>query len=109
MGRLAKQVESARAERVDARGAFDLRLASIREELDARGIGGRIADRIGDGARDAFDEAIEVADHNRGVVAGTIAALAIWLFRHRIIAWIEGLMGMANGANDEEEAGHDQD
>ena len=109
MSRLAKRVEGARAKRDVARGAFDLRLAQVREDLDARGIGGRIADRIGQDAREAFDEAIEVANHNRGVVAGTIAALAIWLFRHHIIAWIEGLAGMANGANDEEEAGHDQD
>jgi hypothetical protein len=109
MGRLAQRVESARAVRDAARGAFDLRLARVREDLDARGVGGRIADQIGQDAREAFDEAIEVADQNRGVVAGTIAALAIWLFRHPIIAAIEGLMGLSNGANDEEEAGHDQD
>lgn len=98
MGKLEKQLASHRAMRNAARGVFDLRLAQIRQDLDARGIGGRIADRIGQDAREAFDEAVEVANHNRGVVAGTIAVLAIWLLRNPIIAWIEGIMGVDNGS-----------
>jgi hypothetical protein len=105
MGRLAKQLASDRATRRTARGVFDQRLAQVRRDLDARGIGGRIADRIGEDAREIVDEAVEVADQNRGVVAGTIAALAIWLLRYPIIAWIEGLMG----PDTEEEASHGED
>jgi hypothetical protein len=100
MGRLVKRLESDRATRDAARGAFDLRLAQVRQDVDARGIGGRIADKITEDAFDVIDEAVEIADSNRGVIAGTIAAVAIWIFRHPIIAWIEGLME----AKHEEEA-----
>jgi hypothetical protein len=40
-----------------------------------------------------FDEALDVADQNRGIVAGTIAALAVWFFRSPIISAIERLVG----------------
>lgn len=105
MARLDKALASDRAARNAARAAFDVRLATIRGDLDARGIGGRIADKLGEDARDMFDEAVEVANHNRGVIAGTIAAVAIWIFRRPIIVWLEGLMGL----NDKEEASDGQD
>jgi len=93
MGRLGDQVQADRAVRDAARGAFETRLTQIRSDLEARGIGGRIADRLGQEARDAFDEAMDVAEQNKGVVAGTIAALALWFLRNPIIAWLEGLLG----------------
>lgn len=94
MGRHARQVEQSRAERDAARELFDTQLALIREELAERGIGGRIADKVGHDTREAIDEAIAVADANRGVIAGTIAALAVWLLRRPILSWLEKLLGV---------------
>lgn len=94
MRKAQRQLSEARQARDRARKLFDARLASVRSDLEARGIGGRIADRIGEEARDAFDEALDVAKESKGVIAGTVAALALWFLRHPIIAWVEGLIGV---------------
>ncbi|MEO6091583.1 MAG: hypothetical protein ABIT04_12055 [Novosphingobium sp.] len=95
MSRLARQLQSDRAARDDARAELDSRLAQVREDLHARGIGGRIADRIVADATDIALEAADVAQANKGVIAGTIAVLILWFFRHPIIARVEKLLGMA--------------
>lgn len=96
MGKLAREIEDCRAARDNAREAFDTRLAQVREDLDERGIGGRIADRIGDDARIVLEEAINVADTHRGLVAGTIVAVAVWIFRNPIIRFVEERLGRAD-------------
>jgi hypothetical protein len=101
MGRLAKQLDADRAARNAARSAFDNRLAGIREDLDARGVGGRIADRIGDDAREMMEEAIEIADNSRGIIAGTIAAVALWIFHKPVIAWVLTLLNKEKEADDD--------
>jgi len=87
-------LDDARDQRDSARARFDARLAIVRADLEARSVGGRIADKIGEEARDALDEAIDVAKESKGVIAGTIAALALWFLRHPIIAWAEELIGV---------------
>ena len=49
-------------------------------------VAARTAGQLKRQARDTFDEAVEIADENRTVVAGTIAALAIWFLRKPIIS-----------------------
>ena len=87
-----RQVEAARLARDAARAAFDARLAHVRGDLEARGLGGRIADKVGEDARDALDQALDVARESKGVIAGTVTALALWFLRHPIIAWAEELL-----------------
>ncbi|MGE3690421.1 MAG: hypothetical protein AB7F98_03460 [Novosphingobium sp.] len=94
MNKAERQLAEARQNRDKARTLFDARLASVRSDLEARGVSGRIADKIGEEARDGFDQALDVAKESRGVIAGTIAALALWFLRHPIIAWAEGLIGV---------------
>lgn len=91
MSRLARKLQSDRASRDAAREVFDERLAQLRADLDAKSIGGRIVERIGEDARIVLDEAIDVAENNRGVVIGTIAALMVWFFRKPILAWLDRL------------------
>ncbi|MBW8755463.1 MAG: hypothetical protein JF595_15225 [Sphingomonadales bacterium] len=78
---MAMALDEAKAARNAAHEAFRLQLAQVQEDLSARGIGGRIADRAGEAIADAAD----VAGEHKGVVAGTIAALALWLLRGPII------------------------
>jgi hypothetical protein len=93
MARLMLKLASDRLARDAARERFDEKLKQVREDLGARGAGGRILDRVTEDARDMFDEALDVADENRGVIAGTIAALMIWFFRSPIIAAAERTIG----------------
>lgn len=78
-----QHMEQARSIRNAAKDNFDVRRAQVKLDLEARGVGGRIADQISNEARGAFNEAMEIADENRSIVAGTIAALAIWWIRNR--------------------------
>ena len=77
----------AKADRNAAYDAFQIRLAQVQEDLAARGVGGRIADRAGE----AMSEAADVAVEHKAVIAGTLAALAVWFLRRPLIAWLAGL------------------
>lgn len=70
-----------RALRNSARGLFDTRLEQVKADLAARGVGGRIADKAGSEVKAALSEAKAVAADSKGVIAGTVAALGLWLFR----------------------------
>jgi hypothetical protein len=74
-------LEQAKAARVLAHERFQSRLLQVQEDLSARSVGGRIADR----AAEAVDQAVDVAKDSKGVIAGTIAALVLWFFRHPIM------------------------
>lgn len=97
-----RQLVEARTARDAARGIFDARLDQVRRDLDARGLGGRVADRLGEDARFALDEAIDVATESKGIIAGTIAVLALWFMRHPIFAWISGMIQEDAGEQEED-------
>jgi len=75
-----------RAERNTARAAFEARKEALKADLEERGIAGRIVDEVSEQARELTAEAIDVVEHHPGVVGGTIAALAVWLFRNPLQA-----------------------
>jgi hypothetical protein len=78
---MALPLEQAKAARNAAHAAYSQSLAQVQEDLSARSIAGRLADRAGE----AMAEAAEVANENKSVIAGTIAALGLWLLRGPII------------------------
>lgn len=79
----------------------DLRF--IREDLDARGIGGRLADRLGDATMDLVDEAADYAEDNKGQVAAALAAIVLWFARAPILQGLAHLLGIDEDENDDEE------
>lgn len=85
-----------------ARETFDMRLALVKNDLEARGVGSRIVHRFTDKASAGASEAREIAENHKGVVAGTIAALAVWFLRNPIIAWIEGFLDEGAYHDDED-------
>jgi hypothetical protein len=89
MGEKARQLDTDRAARNRARRRFESRLVRAREDLAPGAIAARLAGGFKRRARDTLDEAVEIADENRTVVAGTIAALAAWFLRKPVISWLD--------------------
>lgn len=109
MSEADRTIEAARAARDAARSDFDAQLRQVRGDPETESIGGRIANRLGDDARSALDQAIDVAGESKGIIAGTIAALALWFLRHPIIDWIERqLAGEPSADNESDEENHDE-
>jgi hypothetical protein len=77
-----------------ALGVFQADLRFIREDLDQRGIGGRIADRLGDATLDMVDEAVDYAEGNKGQVAAALAAIVLWFGRSPILHGLERMLGI---------------
>ena len=102
MGRLSDKVFAERAIRNAARDEFDMNLEQVKADLDARSVGGRIADKVSEEARFAYEEAVAVAQDNKGVLAGTLAALLVWFLRNPIIQALDSLLD-DKGENQEEE------
>ena len=94
--RLAKD----RTTREAALTAFNANLAQVRTDLEARGIGGRIADQASMEVRAGIDEALAIADDNKGIVAATIAALALWFLRIPLIAGLRSLLADGKTGDD---------
>lgn len=91
-----------------ARAAFDAQLQQVKDDLAARGVGGRIADRVGQEALMALDHTLEIAGESKGVIAGTLAALALWLLRNPIIALVTGLFDTGEEKDSENDDADDQ-
>lgn len=80
-----------RALRDAARKLFLARIEALRADLRERGLGRRAAAAIATETREAIDEAIDIAFDSKGVVAATIAALMLWLFRNPIVSMVQSL------------------
>lgn len=108
MNKAELQLDEARDLRNSARARFDARIAIVRADVEARSVGGRIADKAAEEARDAMEEALTIARESKGIIAGTIAALALWFLRNPIIAWAEDMLAqmpdkhLADEENDSE-------
>jgi hypothetical protein len=90
---LGQKLQKARASRDAAKDALTSRVDVLREDLEARGIGGRIADKVTADAADAAYEVVDVVRSNLPVVAGTLLALIVWVFRHPILALFHKAIG----------------
>lgn len=83
-----------------ARARFDGGLGQVKQDIEARSVGARIADKIQSDAKAASVYALDVMRDNKGVVGGTVAALGIWFFREPITTWIDAHFGDAEAPND---------
>lgn len=101
---MSEALDQAKAARNGAHEAFQLQFAQVREDLAARGIGGRIADRAGEAVADAA----EVANENKGIIAGTLAAVALWFLRGPIIGLVARLWERGDEDDDDQEADDDE-
>ncbi|WP_305095972.1 hypothetical protein [Croceibacterium aestuarii] len=106
MSALERQLADDRALRDAALAVFQADLRFIKEDLAARGVGGRIADRLGDSALDMVDDAVDYAESNKGQIGAAVAAVAIWFARVPILNGLADLFGLES---DEAEPDGDAD
>lgn len=97
----AQEVLAQRDLRNAARAAFDTRYGAIRADMEERGIAGRVLDETVDKALDVFDETIAVIEENPMAAGGTLAALALWIFRNPLISWVETLLRLDHDHEEE--------
>ncbi len=83
----------ARDTRNGARALLDGQLSALRAELDAKGIRERLTDEAIDKAADVIEQTVEVAKANKAVIAGTIAALALWFLRNPLLTLARKALG----------------
>jgi hypothetical protein len=85
-----------RAERDAARAGLLARIERLRGDLKPDAIAGRVIDDLTYKARDVAGQAMEIATDNRGIVVGTVAALAMWAARRPLGRGLQNLARRAS-------------
>jgi hypothetical protein len=89
---LAARFTEDKALRDAALQLFKSDLALIRGDLEERGLGARVKDRLGEAALGMVDDAIDYAEDNKGWVAAGAAAVVLWFARKPIVRWLAELL-----------------
>lgn len=99
-----------RAIRDAARALVKADLAQLKNTFSGKSLAQRVTDRVSEGAQDVFEEAVEVADNNRGVLATLLAAVVLWFAHNPIMSLLEDEEGLDDDLPDEgEELAQDPD
>lgn len=93
MSKLDHRLAEDRALRDAALTLFKADLAFIRTDIREKGLGARLADRLGEGTRDMVDDAVDYAEANSGKVAASALAVILWFARGPIMDAIGHLLG----------------
>ena len=93
MSDLEDRLAEDKALRDAALALFKADLALVRADLDERGLGKRVADRLGKSTMEMLDEAADYAEGNKGKVAAGIAAVILWFARGPILDALGPLIG----------------
>lgn len=91
-----------RAQREQAWSLLHDDIAGLRGDLEQRGIGGRVADKVGEQAHDVWDQTVDVASSHRGIVAATLVALVAWLLRKPIARGVGSMFGRKHDVEPED-------
>lgn len=96
-----QRLSADRASRDAAWHAFNMRLERIRADVEARGIGSRLAGSVAEEVSGAVDVGLDVARERKGVVAGALAMVVFWIFRQPLIAAAVSVLKPGSGQADE--------
>jgi hypothetical protein len=108
MSKLDHQLAEDRALRDAALALFKADLAFIRTDLREKGVGTRLADRLGEGTRDMVDDAVDYAEANSGKVAAGALAVIMWFARGPNLDPIGRLFGDDDNEAEEPAVGGDR-
>lgn len=84
--------------RESARALIEADIEHLKSDFSHKSLGERALDRVREGATDLYDEAMDVADDNRGALAALVAAVVVWFARNPILDLL--------GFDRETDAGH---
>ena len=70
----------------------------LQADLERRSVGGRVIDRLGEGAKTVAGKAGKAAGKNRGVIALVVGAVALWLARAPILRGLSRLLRKSGDA-----------
>jgi len=87
--KLERQMQEDRALRSAARALVQADVEHLKSDFKGKSIGSRVADRMTEGAVDVFEEAVEVAEDNKGVLATLVAAAVLWFARNPVMSLFE--------------------
>lgn len=103
--RHARMIED-RYLRDSARALLEADIEHLKADFTHKSLTERAVDRVLDGASDLYDEAVDMAEDNKGALAALIAAVLVWFARNPIL----GLLGLApdedNSSDDDEASEH---
>ena len=93
-----------RTTRNAARGVFDAHIARLKGDVEAKGgIAGKARYEAGKRLIDAGKRGLAIAGESKGIIAGTAAALGLWLFRGALIDAAKNLFGKSEQPDDVQE------
>lgn len=87
MNEAESRLAADRTNRKAARGLFDARIAQVKADLAARSVPGRIKVKASDEVAKGIEQGVAIAKESKGIIAGTVATLALWFFREPLLAW----------------------
>lgn len=88
--------------RDSARALVDADIQHIKADFAAKSLGQRAMDRVAEGAMDLYEEAIDVAEDNKGALAALVAAIVVWFARNPILS----AFGLGSDEEDDERDEH---
>lgn len=72
--------------RNSARALVDADIENLKATFSGKSLGERAFDRVREGAVDVYEEAVEVAENNKGALAALLAAVVVWFARNPILS-----------------------
>lgn len=71
--------------RDSARALVEADIKHLKADFAHKSLGERALDRVTEGAMDIYEEAIDVAEDNKGALAALVAAIVVWFARNPIL------------------------
>lgn len=71
--------------RDSARALVEADIEHLKSDFANKTLGERAIDRMREGATDLYQEAVDVAEDNKGALAALIAAIVVWFARNPIL------------------------
>ena len=83
--RRARMIED-RYLRDSAKALLEADIEHIKADFAHKGLGERALDRVTEGAMDLYEEAIDLAEDNKGALTALIAAVVVWFARNPVLS-----------------------